>query len=185
MSKIKRQTGFKVHQSAEVLFPLFSAEGEKHWVPGWDYENVMGGSTDMHEDYVFLTAGHHRPSEHGVGHAANGHDHHQGHDRHDHHGHHSPAHHDAPKMIWLVKRHEPENYLVQFYRVEPGDKVGIITVHCKPIKEDLTEVEVAYEYIGLSKKGNDFVAHYTAEAHEEFISHWPKLLTHYFEAKSK
>ena len=54
MSKIKQQISFKVHQSAEVLFPLFSPEGEKHWVPGWDYENVMGG-TDLHEDYVFLT----------------------------------------------------------------------------------------------------------------------------------
>ena len=179
MSKIKQQTSFKVHQSAEVLFPLFSAEGEKHWVPGWDYENVMGGGTDLHEDYVFLTAGHHRSSEHGAGHAA------QGYDHHDHHGHHSPAHHDAPKTIWLVKRHEPENYFVQFYRVEPEDKVAIITVQCKPLQEDLTEVEVAYEYIGLSKKGNDFVAHYTAEAHEEFIGHWHQALAHYFEAKSK
>jgi hypothetical protein len=165
MSRIKQQTSFEVNQPAEVLFPLFSAEGEKHWVPGWDYENIMG-STDLHEDYVFLTTNHHKSNQHE-------------------HGHHGSEQHEASKTIWLVKRHEPDNYLVQFYRVEPGDKVGIVTVQCKPISENLTEVEVAYEYIGLSKKGDGFVAGYTAEAHEEFISHWPKLLAHYFEAKSK
>jgi hypothetical protein len=32
----------KKYKIIEILFPLFSAEGEKLWVPGWDYENVMG-----------------------------------------------------------------------------------------------------------------------------------------------
>ena len=170
MSRIKHQTSFEVNQPAEVLFPLFSAEGEKYWVPGWDYENIMG-STDLHEDYIFLTANHHSPK----------------HDGHGHHGagHHGLKQHEASKMIWLVKRYEPDNYHVQFYRVEPGDKVGIVTVQCKPILENLTEVEVAYEYIGLSKKGDDFVAGDTAEAHEEFISHWPKLLVSYFDSLSE
>lgn len=39
------------------LFPLFRPEGEKHWVPGWDYENVME-KTELSEDYVFLTKTH-------------------------------------------------------------------------------------------------------------------------------
>lgn len=181
MATEKRQTSFKMNRSAEELFPLFSAEGEKHWVPGWDYENVMGGAIDLHEDYVFLTAGHHRTEQHendqhGAGYHGSGH-------------HSSTLHnldqHAVPKTIWLVKRHEPSDYFVQYYRVEPGDKVGIVTVHCKPITKESTEVEVGYEYIGLSDKGDDFVAGYTAEAHEEFIHHWPKLLEHYFEAKSK
>ena len=43
------------------LFPLFSPEGEKYWVPGWDYENVMG-TTELSEDYVFLTKNH----DHGI-----------------------------------------------------------------------------------------------------------------------
>ena len=143
MSTIKRQASFKLHQSAEVLFPLFSAEGEKYWVPDWDYENVMDGRTDLHEDYVFLTAGHHK-SENDEAHE---------------HGHHSPQHQANHKTVWLVKKHDPANYCVQFYRVEPEDKVAIITVQCKALQENLTEVEVAYEYIGLSKKGNDFLAH--------------------------
>jgi hypothetical protein len=81
--------------------------------------------------------------------------------------------------------HKPSNYFVQFYRVEPGDKVGIVTVHCKPITQDLTEVEVDYKFIGLSEKGNEFIKEYTAESHEAFISPWPKLLADYFETKSE
>jgi len=57
MTTIKHQTSFEINHSAEELFPLFSAEGEKLWIPGWDYENIMG-STDLHEDYVFFTSGH-------------------------------------------------------------------------------------------------------------------------------
>jgi hypothetical protein len=85
----------------------------------------------------------------------------------------------------LVKRHEPSNYFVQFYRIEPDDKVGIVTVRCKPVTDDLTEVEVAYEFIGLSAKGDEFIEGYTAEVYEEFISHWPKALADYFESISE
>ena len=96
MSTIKHQRSFEINQPAEVLFPLFSAESEKLWVPGWDYENVMGG-TDLHEDYAFLTANHHKSEQ-------------QEHDQHGsgHHGsrHHGSEQHEASKMVWLVKRHE-------------------------------------------------------------------------------
>ena len=168
MSKIKHTTSFRIDQPADILFPLFSAEGEKHWVPGWDYENVMG-STEMHEDYVFLTANHHKPQ----------------HDQHKHVlQHHQPKHHEESKMIWLVKKHDPSNYFVQFYRVEPNEKVGIVTVHCTSITENSTDVEVSYEYIAINKKGEHFIKHHTVEVYEESISHWPILLNKYFEAHS-
>ncbi len=158
MTTIKHRMSLEVNHSAEELFPLFSAEGEKLWVPGWDYENVMG-STDLHEDYVFLTSGHHRSDHHRL----------------DHHG--------VTKEIWLVKRYEPSSYFVQFYMVDPYDRVGIISVLCKPISEDLTEVEVTYEFIGLSKEGNDFIKGYKAELFEVSITNWKVWLEGYFQAK--
>lgn len=57
MSTVKHTASFEIAQPVDELFPLFSAEGEKLWVPGWDYENIMG-STDIQEDYVFLTKNH-------------------------------------------------------------------------------------------------------------------------------
>ena len=171
MSTIKHQAGFRIDQPADVLFPLFSAEGEKLWVPGWDYRNIMG-STGLHEDYVFLTKGHHTSSHPGAGHHNHDHDHH------------APGHHAPPETIWLVKRYDPANFLVQFYRVEPGDKIAVISVHCKPLDQESTEVEVAYEYIGLSLKGDKFIEGYTKEVHQKFISNWHRHLVDYFETRS-
>ena len=148
MSGIKYVEEFQVDQPIYILFPLFSAEGEKYWVPGWDYINVMG-STELHEDYVFVTENHDHASS------------------------------DA---IWLVKRHDPNSHYVEFYKVEPEDKVGIIAVSCDAISQSKTKVSVSYEYIALSDKGNQFVTSFTQEDYKEFIGEWKRLLDRYFQA---
>ena len=149
MSTVKHTASFEIAQPVAVLFPLFSAEGEKLWVPGWDYENVMG-YTDLHEDYVFVTKSH------------------------DH------ADSDA---IWLVKKYEPEDCLVQLYKIEPGEKIGIVEVQCFEQAESQTKIRVTDEYIGLSEKGNEFVSKFTVQEYGEFISEWESLLLRYFEGK--
>lgn len=147
MISIKHTQDFRLAQPVEIVFPLFSAEGEKLWVPDWEYENIMG-SAELHEDYIFLT-----------------------------------KHHDhaAADAIWLVKRYEPDTYLVQFYKVEPKDKVGIITVQCTKEAACLTHVAVTYEYIGLSEQGDQFITAFTATEYAAFIDEWNKLLVSYFE----
>ena len=149
MSTVKHTADFRLSQPIETLFPLFSAEGEKLWVPGWEYENIMG-TTELHEDYIFLTKNHD---------------------------------HASTAAIWLVKRYKPESHYVQFYKVEPGDKVGIVTVQCTQIDESSTEVEVSYEYIGLSKKADEFIENFTSTDYKAFISEWNSLLVRYFESK--
>ncbi len=55
MSKIRHTAVFEIKQRIDKLFALFSPEGEKLWVPGWDYENIMG-TIDLHyptSRYVF------------------------------------------------------------------------------------------------------------------------------------
>ena len=148
MKTVKHLEKFRIGQPAEALFPLFSAEGEKLWVPGWDYVNIMG-SNDLHEDYVFLTKNHD---------------------------------HAGTDAIWLVKRYEPESFFVQFYRVEPEDKVGVVTVRCLPIEERLTEVEVTYQYTALGNRGRHFIEGFTASQYKEFIGSWKRLLVSYFNA---
>jgi hypothetical protein len=130
------------------LFPLFSAEGEKHWVPGWDYKNIMG-TTALHEDYIFVTENHD---------------------------------HAASDAIWLVKRYDSSAHYIEFYKVEPDEKVGIITVKCDSISESETNVSVSYEYIALSEKGGEFVTNFTNEEYKEFIGEWKQLLEQYFKA---
>lgn len=151
MSSIKHTEDFTIDRPVEILFPLFSAEGEKLWVPGWDYENIMG-STNLHEDYIFLTKTHD---------------------------------HATTDAIWLVKRYEPESHFVQFYKVEPGEKIGIIEVKCHSLGMDKTRVEVTYEYIGLSSTGDNFVEKFTANEYKQFIAEWKQLLLKYFSSITK
>ena len=132
-----------------MLFPLFSPEGEKLWVPGWDYVNIMS-STDLHEDYVFLTK------------------------THDHAG---------TDAVWLVKRYAPQHFFVQFYRIEPEDKVGVVSVRCHPLDQGLTEVEVTYQYTALGDKGRAFIDGFTASEYQQFIGEWKRLLDAYFDSQ--
>ena len=83
-----------------------------------------------------------------------------------------------------MKKYEPDEYFVQFYKVEPNDKVGIISVQCFQIDDSRTEVEVTYHYVGISEKGNEFINHFTSEEYAKFIDEWEKLLLAYFESKS-
>ena len=148
MDFIEHTAGFEIAQPVEDLFPLFSPEGEKLWVPGWDYENIMG-TADLAEDYVFLTESHD---------------------------------HVSGKAIWLVKKYEPEAWLVQFYRIEPEDKVGVVTVQCFSRESKLTHVRVTYKYIPLSNKGRHFINSFSEAVYAAFIREWRELLLAYFES---
>ena len=148
MISTKHSAGFDIAQPVEQVFPLFSPEGEKRWVPHWDYENVMG-TTELSEDYVFLTRSHD---------------------------------HAATDAIWLVKRYVPEAWFIQYYRVEPEDKIGVVTVQCSQTNEGMTHVEVSYRYIALSDLGRKFVERFTLECYEKVIDEWRVLLLQYFDS---
>ena len=148
MNSIEHSAGFVIGRPVEQVFPLFTPEGEKLWAPGWEYEDIMG-TTELFEDYVFLTK------------------------------HHDHASTDA---IWLVKRYEPEAYLVQYYKVEPGDKVGIVSVQCSGQSVDATHVQVSYEYIALAEKGRSFIESFNEETCGAFIAEWEELIHNYFDS---
>ena len=131
------------------LFRLFSPEGEKSWVPGWDYENVMG-TTELSEDYVFLTR------------------------KHDH---------LTTEAIWIVKTYDPKSHLVQYYKIEPDEKIGVVTVKCNELEAERTEVQVTYKYMALSATGEMFVSEFSESVYQEFITEWQRLLSNYFESR--
>ena len=91
--------------------------------------------------------------------------------------------HGTTDAIWLVKKYERDAHLVEFYRVEPNDKVGLVKVKCTELTAERTEVEVTYKYIALSQTGEEFISGFTAEAYEAFIGEWQELLTDYFASR--
>jgi hypothetical protein len=91
--------------------------------------------------------------------------------------------HASSHAIWLVKSYRPEEGLVEYYRVEPEEKVGVVTVRCRPEGDGGTHVEVTYKYIPLSERGRAFTNSYSQQAHEEFIAGWQTQLESYFERR--
>ncbi len=88
--------------------------------------------------------------------------------------------HAAKEAIWVVKKYVPQNFRVQYCKIEPGEKVGIIEVVCDPLSPGSTSVQVTYRYLGLSETGNQFVEHFTKNEYEAFIREWKKLIESYF-----
>lgn len=149
MKSVCHTKAFEVDAAISTLFLLFSPEGERQWVPGWEYENVMG-TTELSEDYVFLT----RTHDHG-----------------------------ASNAIWIVKKFDPQAHFVQFYKIEPDEKMGVITVQCRELEAAKTEVQVTYKYIALSETAEAFVAQFSENEYAQFIGEWETLLSDYFKSK--
>ncbi len=93
--------------------------------------------------------------------------------------------HATSDAIWIVKKYDPESHLVQFYKIEPQEKVGVVTVKCSKQEPDKTKVQVTYKYIALSETGESFIDAFNEDAYEEFMGEWQKLLLKYFDSKDK
>jgi hypothetical protein len=148
MDTVSHTRAFEMEAPIADLFPLFSPEGEKRWVPGWDYVNVMG-TTELSEDYVFLTKSH----DHGT-----------------------------TEAIWIVKTYDPRAHLVEFYKIEPGEKIGVVTVRCTETVSETTKVTVTYKYTALSESGQRFVSEFNAGVYEDYIREWQTLLESHFKS---
>ena len=146
MRTIEHFAYFTLPVPISELFPLFSPEGEMRWVPGWEYENIMGHK-NLCEDYIFTTCNHD---------------------------------HASTQAVWLVKKYEPYRHYIQFYKVEAGDKVGVITVRCARLVDKQTKVEVRYRYTALSPAGEKFIAAFDKAAYASFIEEWRHLLCTHF-----
>ena len=93
--------------------------------------------------------------------------------------------HETTDAIWIVKKYDPKSHFIQFYRIEPEDKIGVVTVKCTELEAEKTEVRVTYKYIALSATGELFVSKFSERAYEEFIGKWQTLLANYFESRGR
>ncbi|MBS1174317.1 MAG: hypothetical protein H6R05_448 [Burkholderiaceae bacterium] len=152
MQTVTHTHSFDLPQPIDQLFPLFSPEGEKLWVPDWDYVGIVDAHP-LAEDGVFLTQNHDHSDNAGL---------------------------DA---VWLVKKYDAANHVVQFYKIEPSLKVGLITVACVALSSSETRTNVTYRYTALSETGAEFIRGFDALAYEAFIGEWRELLMKYFEEK--
>jgi len=140
---------FSLPHSIDEVFPLLSPEGEKLWVPNWDYQQVTQFE-NLCENFVFLTEQH--------GHAQS-------------------------NAIWIVKEYQPETYHVEFYKIEPENKISHIIINGWTDSIAHSCINVQYNFIGLSDRGNEFIENCSNESYRQFICEWEKLLLSHLKTK--
>ena len=92
--------------------------------------------------------------------------------------------HAAAKAVWITKQYDPGLHRVQYYKIEPDEKIGLITVQCTPLGRSQTKTKVTYRYIGLSESGNRFIGRFTKAEYDLFIAEWKRLLEKHFETEA-
>jgi hypothetical protein len=88
--------------------------------------------------------------------------------------------HAGSGAIWIVKKYDPDAHCIQYYKIEPGEKVGIIDVRCYESGRRSSRVRVTYTYTGLSEVGNRFVTHFTKKDYDAFIAEWKRWIDAYY-----
>jgi hypothetical protein len=91
--------------------------------------------------------------------------------------------HRTTNAIWIVKKYDPQLYFVQFYKIEPNAKIGVVTVKCTELETKKTKIQVTYKYIALSAIGEKFISEFSRMAYDEFIGEWQTRLLSYLEKK--
>ena len=83
--------------------------------------------------------------------------------------------------IWVVTRHEPEDYQIEMLKVTPGETVGKLEISLAPAASGGTAAEISYSYTALGARGREFVEGFTEQAYAELMASWERELNHYLE----
>jgi hypothetical protein len=84
--------------------------------------------------------------------------------------------------IWTVTRLDPGRHEVRYERVEPERYVARIEVRCSETAAGTTEASTVYEFVGLSRKGNDEIAAMSQEGYAEKMARWERWINDCLEA---
>ena len=86
-------------------------------------------------------------------------------------------HHGESDTVWYVTQHDPDDYLIEFVRVTPGDTAVRINIQLEPISNAQTRAIITYRYTalnGLAAAGFDEAFRKTMEVWEKSINYYLK-----------
>ncbi|HZA39933.1 MAG TPA: SRPBCC family protein [Actinomycetota bacterium] len=78
--------------------------------------------------------------------------------------------HHGDYTIWVVVRCEP-GALVEYARITPGDRAGLVRVECEAASDNATFVTVSYQLTALTPEGNSALDDF-AEGYGDFLEQW-------------
>lgn len=86
---------------------------------------------------------------------------------------------EPAEAIWVVTRHDPAAFAVDFVKVTPGHTIVRISIRLSARGENETAAQVSYEYTALSETGERFVAEMTEDRYADFMREWEGELNHF------
>ena len=81
--------------------------------------------------------------------------------------------------IWIVSRHDPDDFQVEMYKVTPGLTVGKLVISLTASGPANTKAQISYEFTSLGTDGDALLETFTTEWYENFMRGWEAAMNHY------
>jgi hypothetical protein len=82
----------------------------------------------------------------------------------------------SEETVWMMLRYEPAAGRVEYLRLTPGSRLGVVRVQCTPLSPGRTQVDVSYELTALTEAGNAAIRALDERAFSAFIAGWPEAI---------
>lgn len=83
--------------------------------------------------------------------------------------------------IWIITRYDSKNRLIQFTPFTPASRTCVLDIAFTPRGETGSNVDISYNYTGVSAAGNTWIDNFTEEAFLEAVKFWERSMNHFLE----
>jgi hypothetical protein len=87
--------------------------------------------------------------------------------------------HDEVQVIWSILAFDAAKWRISYLRVTSGSHVARIDIRCEDHLDETTRTSISYTFTALTERGNDYVAKFTEEHYQEWMSSWEKAINYY------
>jgi hypothetical protein len=87
--------------------------------------------------------------------------------------------HDEVQVIWTILTFDAAKWRISYLRVTSGSHVARIDIRCEDHLDETTRTSISYTFTALTERGNDYVAKFTEEHYQEWMSSWEKAINYY------
>ena len=87
--------------------------------------------------------------------------------------------HDEVQVIWTILAFDAAKWRISYMRVTSGSHVARIDIRCEDHLDETTRTSISYTFTAFTERGNDYVAKFTEEHYQEWMSSWEKAINYY------
>jgi hypothetical protein len=86
---------------------------------------------------------------------------------------------DESTRVWTIIAYEKEQAHVTYFNVLPSSHASWINVRCERAGAQTSNAHITYTLTALTQQGNTYLATFTQEYYQNWISSWQKAISHY------